>query len=296
MIGLPGSWIATSAGVLLGISLGIPGVILGVLAGRLFDSVLIDIRARNVISSLLTRETPPDPTGSRRRLFTHPLQAAFARDARAMGFGGGFEEYLVLISLAVEFHNGASMGVEPPRRLCDAIAGYLHGNSKVHVRSVQRLCMLVYRASRAVTPAERLRLLAAYAGDDARKNHFDFLRSLLSDYPEGARIVGVEAQGEPVIATAPAAEVPISPRLAWDDNASPCLGLDDYASEAEVRAAFREKARSLHPDVQGRTVDFIALREAYETLLSRFGVRSGGRVPEGDRTDPRSRARSDTHC
>ncbi|MFP4644673.1 MAG: J domain-containing protein [Spirochaetales bacterium] len=296
MIGLPRSWIATTAGVLLGISLGIPGVILGVLTGRLLDSVLADIRARIVISSLLTGKPAPSSPGSWRACFRHPLRAAYTRDARAMGFGSGFEEYVVLISLAVEFHKGASIGVEPPARLCDQIAGYLRARSEAHARSAHRLCMLVYRASRGVPPSERLRLLAGYAGDKACENHIDFLRSLLPDYPDGYRILGVATAGDPVIEAAPAAGVPISPRLVWDDNASRRLGLDDFASEAEVRAAFRAKARSLHPDVQGHTADFIALREAYETLLSRFGVRFEDQVPEDDRKDPRSHARSDTHC
>jgi len=42
------------------------------------------------------------------------------------------------------------------------------------------------------------------------------------------------------------------------------------AGEAEVRAAFRRQAKITHPDTSGRpSSDFIAVRDAYETLLGR---------------------------
>jgi hypothetical protein len=48
------------------------------------------------------------------------------------------------------------------------------------------------------------------------------------------------------------------------------LDVASGAGEAEVRAAFRRQAKVTHPDASGRpTGDFIAVRDAYETLLGR---------------------------
>ena len=293
MIALPSSWIATSAGAFLGLSLGIPGALLGVLAGRLLDSVLADIRARSVIFSLLSGASPPPMTCSRLERLFCPLRSARVRDARAVGYGRGGEEYVLLISLAVESHRGSTAGVEPPEELCDAIGDYLEQRCTVNVRGLRRFCLLVYRASRRVSTSERLRLLKLYAGDRDRANHMAFLRSLITDSPASEGVVPPDASWVSSISEAKV-DVPISPRLAWDEHASGLLGLDDFASEAEVRTAFREKARLLHPDVHGDDRDFIRLREAYETLLSRFGAQSGGQAPEDGHRDPHNRARSDT--
>ncbi len=301
MISLPSSRIATVLGSLFGLPLGIPGVVAGVLAGRLLDSVLVDIRARRVICALIRGVAAPRSPYPWHNLLRHPLYSLYVRDAGALGFGKGAEEYLLLISIATEFHRGASLGVEPPDELCEVIGKYMKQHGNLNPRGMQRLCSIVYRASRPVPLVERFRLLESYAGDYAWQSHISFLRSLLSEYPDGEKVLSLGEQSNsgdarpsrfPDVATG----VPVSPRLVWDDTASVLLGLEDLASESEVRAAFREKARSLHPDVQGDNEEFIALREAYETLLSRFGAQSEDQAPEGARRDPHNRARSDRHC
>lgn len=45
------------------------------------------------------------------------------------------------------------------------------------------------------------------------------------------------------------------------------LGLEPTASTDEVKAAFRSKARSLHPDVGGDPNEFDALQTAYKDAL-----------------------------
>ncbi|HEY7064337.1 MAG TPA: J domain-containing protein [Chloroflexota bacterium] len=45
------------------------------------------------------------------------------------------------------------------------------------------------------------------------------------------------------------------------------LGLELPCTEAAVRQAYREKARSLHPDAGGDARAFVALRAAYEEAL-----------------------------
>ena len=50
--------------------------------------------------------------------------------------------------------------------------------------------------------------------------------------------------------------------------AASVLGIDPDAGEAEVRRAFREKARRVHPDAPGGDeAEFTRLRTAYERLL-----------------------------
>jgi len=44
------------------------------------------------------------------------------------------------------------------------------------------------------------------------------------------------------------------------------LGLEPGASTAEVKAAYREKARELHPDRGGDTKSFSRVNEAYRRL------------------------------
>ena len=45
------------------------------------------------------------------------------------------------------------------------------------------------------------------------------------------------------------------------------LGVARDASEAEIKTAFREKARSVHPDVGGNDNAFVKLNQAYEEGL-----------------------------
>ncbi len=48
------------------------------------------------------------------------------------------------------------------------------------------------------------------------------------------------------------------------------LGISSDASDGEIRKAYRQRAKELHPDVnpsKEAEVEFVALREAYETLL-----------------------------
>lgn len=46
------------------------------------------------------------------------------------------------------------------------------------------------------------------------------------------------------------------------------LGLDPACSEEEIRAAFRRRAKALHPDTDsGDTTGFIRLKRAYDTLI-----------------------------
>lgn len=45
------------------------------------------------------------------------------------------------------------------------------------------------------------------------------------------------------------------------------LGVEPTASDREIRAAYRRRAKATHPDRDGRSEEFIALTEAYETLI-----------------------------
>jgi len=45
------------------------------------------------------------------------------------------------------------------------------------------------------------------------------------------------------------------------------LGLEENASPTEVKAAYKELARKLHPDVGGDMEAFIKLKEAYNEAL-----------------------------
>lgn len=90
--------------------------------------------------------------------------------------------------------------------------------------------------------------------------------------------------------------------LSWDPKYSPVLGLSAPADEQQIRAAFRRLAFESHPDSAtsgepepGRYT-FAEIRAAYEALISRFEGSPADRDPEDDRRDPRTRARSDTHC
>lgn len=52
------------------------------------------------------------------------------------------------------------------------------------------------------------------------------------------------------------------------DNFYEILGLPPHASAEDIRAAYRQKARRVHPDVAGwqGTTEFVRLNRAYETL------------------------------
>jgi hypothetical protein len=60
------------------------------------------------------------------------------------------------------------------------------------------------------------------------------------------------------------------------------LGLDDEASESEIKRAYRERVKSLHPDAKPGEVntqdqDFIELKEVYDRILQIRGSWFGGR-------------------
>lgn len=64
----------------------------------------------------------------------------------------------------------------------------------------------------------------------------------------------------------------LPPRTRLDpDGYYHCLGLQPEASHADIVAAFRGKARLLHPDVPstGDAVGFVAVRQAYDVLSNR---------------------------
>jgi hypothetical protein len=57
------------------------------------------------------------------------------------------------------------------------------------------------------------------------------------------------------------------------------LGVERNASKEEGKAAYRKKARELHPDKGGDQVAFIELQKNYETALRLEKARSFGRPP-----------------
>ena len=67
------------------------------------------------------------------------------------------------------------------------------------------------------------------------------------------------------------------------------LGLPVNASEEEIRSAFRNAARRLHPDVNiqaGATEMFLDIKEAYEALISPAGRSNKAGKSEQDKYSP----------
>lgn len=50
------------------------------------------------------------------------------------------------------------------------------------------------------------------------------------------------------------------------------LPVDDDATEAEVDAAYRRRVKEAHPDQGGSAAEFLAVRDAYETLKRRYNA------------------------
>lgn len=65
---------------------------------------------------------------------------------------------------------------------------------------------------------------------------------------------------------------PRASREAWTlDTALAALGLAPPCTVADVRRAFRERAKTAHPDAGGSDAAFIALRRSYEQALMGLG-------------------------
>lgn len=96
-------------------------------------------------------------------------------------------------------------------------------------------------------------------------------RHLTPVEPYWARAWKVVLRGEPVpprplrrVAVAP----PAAPRSSWE-----VLGLAPGASLEAVKQAFRQRARSTHPDHGGDAAEFLVVRRAYEKLVARITAR-----------------------
>ena len=80
--------------------------------------------------------------------------------------------------------------------------------------------------------------------------------------------------GLPPFLARPGAAGPRDPLLTARGNPRPVdpyavLGLAAGATAVEMKAAFRRRARELHPDHGGDTAAFIALKRAYDGLIKR---------------------------
>ena len=102
-------------------------------------------------------------------------------------------------------------------------------------------------------------------------------RHIVMTEPYWARAWNRVLRGErppprPSARPAPVAPPPVA-RSAWAT-----LGLATGATFAEVRQAFRQRARETHPDHGGDPAQFREVQAAYERLMIRLGGRLGGRL------------------
>lgn len=72
------------------------------------------------------------------------------------------------------------------------------------------------------------------------------------------------------------------------DNFYDVLGVSRRASDNDIRAAYRSRAKTLHPDAGGDAAQFAHLTEAYETLLDPTQRRLYDTWLRGERRTPGS--------
>ncbi len=281
MIRLPRSYIGTAGGALVGLTLGPPGVVAGAICGMLLDRIISEMRARAAIRRALC---PPEggsrPAGGNRRrdirrLLEFPVIAAaklVRHDRRHLCVDGGDVEWLWVVAGALRVTGGLPANAGLRRQ----VGAHLTAVNDSRVTVGNTVTELVRLESSGLSIEDIVNGLRGVAGQEAFDRHLAFLDSLR---PNGAPSIRDTANGE----------------LVWDPEASHALGLSGPASREDIRRAFRERAQQIHPDRDGGTgAEFVALRDAYERLISRNDERFAGRDSEDDRRDSRSRAQSDT--
>ncbi len=283
MIRIPRSYIGTAGGALIGLTLGPPGVVAGAIIGMLLDRIISELRARVAIRRALgLSDSGSDAVGGvrwreRRTLSELPavIVAALVRhDRRHLGLEDGHAAWLWLVAGALRMTGGLPADTGLRRRMgahLSAVSG-----SRISVGST--VTELVRLESSGLSIERIVDGLRGVVKEEAFDAHLTFLDSLRAD---GAPSVRNSTDG----------------RLVWDPDASPALGLSGPASPEVIRRAFRERAQQLHPDRDGGSeAEFVALRDAYERLLSRSDERFVDRDSQDDRRDFRSPVRSDRRC
>lgn len=283
MIRLPRSYIGVTGGALVGLTLGIPGAAAGAISGILLDCIISEIRARLAIRRTLdSPESARRFAGENRRcgirtLIGFPaiaIRTLAERDRGRLRLRGEDAQWLWVVAGALRTTGGLPADAAFRRRM----GAHLSAVSGTRVVVGNTVSELVRLESSGLSLERIVDELRAVAGEEAFEHHLVFLDSIR---PDGTPTFREVAEGD----------------LMWDPEASPALGLSAPASADRIRRAFRERAQQIHPDRDGGSgAEFVALREAYERLLSRSDGRFADRDSEDDRRGFRSRARSDRHC